>query len=62
MAGLCLAGAIAYGYSNVFVTAPTLKAAQRVFQYLLKGFDGLGYQENKDYDLIQVMVTSTAWW
>lgn len=52
--GLCLAGAVAYGYSNVFLTAASLKAAQPIFHFLLKGFDALGYEEGKDYELIQV--------
>jgi N-acetyltransferase 10 len=52
--GLCLAGAVAYGYSNVFLTAASLTAAQSIFRFLLKGFDALGYEEGKDYELIQV--------
>lgn len=54
MTGLCLAGAIAYGYSNLFLTGPSPLAAQPVFRFLLKGFDAMDYVEGQDYDLIQV--------
>ena len=52
--GLCVAGAVAYGYSNIFITAPSPEAAQPIFQFCLKGLDALDYAEEKDYDLIQV--------
>jgi len=35
--GLCLAGAIAYGYANIFVTAPSPENLRTVFEFLLKG-------------------------
>jgi tRNA(Met) C34 N-acetyltransferase TmcA len=35
--GLCLAGAIAYGYANIFVTAPSPENLKTVFEFLLKG-------------------------
>lgn len=54
MTGLCLASAVAYGYSNIFLTAQSPEAAQSIFQFCLKGFDALDYVEEKDYDLIQV--------
>ncbi|CAD7960202.1 unnamed protein product [Amoebophrya sp. A25] len=50
--GLALASAIAYGYSNIFVTAPSPENLQTVFEFLLKGFDAIGYVEHQDYDVI----------
>ena len=35
--GLCLAGAIAYGYANIFVTAPSPENLRTVFEFALKG-------------------------
>ncbi|CAN0526473.1 unnamed protein product, partial [Ectocarpus sp. 8 AP-2014] len=42
--GLCLAGAIAYGYSNIFVTAPSPENLSTVFEFVLKGFDLLHFR------------------
>jgi len=35
--GLCLAGAVAYGYANIFVTAPSPENLKTVFEFALKG-------------------------
>jgi N-acetyltransferase 10 len=35
--GICLAGAIAYGYANIFVTAPSPENLKTVFEFALKG-------------------------
>ncbi|CAM9579055.1 unnamed protein product [Scytosiphon promiscuus] len=51
--GLCLAGAIAYGYSNIFVTAPSPENLSTVFEFVLKGFDLLHFSEHLDYEVIQ---------
>ncbi|KAG5186846.1 GNAT acetyltransferase 2-domain-containing protein [Tribonema minus] len=51
--GLCLAGAIAYGYSNIFVTAPSPENLGTVFEFVLKGFDLLKYTEHMDYEVLQ---------
>ena len=42
--GMCLAGAIAYGYSNIFVTAPSPENLATVFEFVLKGFDLLHFR------------------
>lgn len=42
--GLCLAGSIAYGYSNIFVTAPSPENLATVFEFVLKGFDLLHFR------------------
>ncbi|CAM9182779.1 unnamed protein product [Chrysoparadoxa australica] len=51
--GLCLAGAVAYGYSNVFVTSPSPENLGTVFEFVMKGFDLLSYSEHMDYEVIQ---------
>merc|ERR1719428_2423228 len=51
--GLAIASAIAYGYSNVFLTAPSPENLGTVFEFILKGFDALGMTEHRDYELVQ---------
>lgn len=51
--GLSLATAVAYGYSNIFVTAPSPENLKTLFQFILKGFDALKYEEHTDYELIE---------
>ena len=51
--GISIAGAIVYGYSNIFVTAPTPENLQSVFEFVFKGLDALNYKEHKDYEILQ---------
>ncbi|XP_069680446.1 RNA cytidine acetyltransferase isoform X2 [Periplaneta americana] len=51
--GLAMAGAVAFGYSNIFVTSPSPENLNTLFEFVFKGFDALEYQEHLDYDLIQ---------
>ncbi|KAF1770748.1 hypothetical protein GCK72_002571 [Caenorhabditis remanei] len=51
--GLSLAGAIAFGYTNIFVTSPSPENLKTLFEFIVKGFDALDYQEHTDYELIQ---------
>ncbi|RKP21486.1 ribosome biogenesis ATPase [Rozella allomycis CSF55] len=51
--GLAIAAAVAYGYSNIFVTSPSPENLKTLFQFILKGFDALGFEEHLDYDLVQ---------
>ena len=44
--GIALASAIVYGFSNVFVTAPSPENLGTVFEFLFKGLDALGYREH----------------
>jgi N-acetyltransferase 10 len=48
--GLCLAGAMAYGYSNVFVTAPSPENLKTVFEFAIKGLKAFQYQEHVDFE------------
>jgi N-acetyltransferase 10 len=44
--GIALAGAIIYGFSNIFVTAPTPENLKSVFDFFFKGLDALNYKEH----------------
>ncbi|XP_051885485.1 RNA cytidine acetyltransferase [Pristis pectinata] len=51
--GLSVAGAVAFGYSNIFVTSPSPDNLITLFEFVFKGFDALQYQEHLDYEIIQ---------
>ncbi|XP_006002066.1 RNA cytidine acetyltransferase isoform X2 [Latimeria chalumnae] len=51
--GLAIAGAVAFGYSNIFVTSPSPDNLHTLFEFIFKGFDALEYQEHLDYEIIQ---------
>ncbi|XP_061773702.1 RNA cytidine acetyltransferase [Nerophis ophidion] len=51
--GLAVAGAVAFGYSNIFVTSPSPDNLHTMFDFIFKGFDALQYQEHLDYEIIQ---------
>ena len=47
--GLCLAGAISFGFQSIVVTAPEPENLVSVFQFLIEGLKALKYQEHYDY-------------
>lgn len=51
--GISLASSIVYGFSNIFVTAPTPENLGSVFEFLFRGLDALGYKEHQDYEILQ---------
>ncbi|KAM6960650.1 RNA cytidine acetyltransferase [Aplochiton taeniatus] len=51
--GLAVAGALAFGYSNIFITSPSPDNLHTLFEFIFKGFDALQYQEHLDYEIIQ---------
>ncbi|XP_046583155.1 RNA cytidine acetyltransferase-like [Haliotis rubra] len=51
--GLAIASAVAFGYSNIFVTAPSPENLKTLFEFIFKGMDTLDYQEHLDYEIIQ---------
>ncbi|KAI9108625.1 hypothetical protein K1719_020272 [Acacia pycnantha] len=51
--GLSIAGAIAVGYSNIFVTAPSPENLKTLFEFVCKGFQALEYKEHLDYDVVK---------
>ena len=44
--GLAMASAVAFGYSNIFVTSPSPENLKTLFEFVFKGFDALDYQVN----------------
>lgn len=42
--GLAIAGALALGYSNIFVTAPSPENLRTLFEFVFKGLDELDYK------------------
>ena len=50
--GISIAGAIVYGFSNIFVTAPTPENLGTLFEFILKGLDALNYKEHTDYEIM----------
>jgi len=51
--GIAISGAVAFGYSNIFVTSPSPENLKTLFEFVFKGFDALGYEEHLDYDIVQ---------
>lgn len=51
--GLCLAGAVAQGYANIFVTAPSPENLKTVFEFVILGLNALKYSEHLDYEILQ---------
>ncbi|KAJ3166062.1 hypothetical protein HDU88_003607 [Geranomyces variabilis] len=51
--GISMAAAVAYGYSNIFITSPSPENLKTLFEFIFKGFDALGYEEHLDYDIVQ---------
>jgi N-acetyltransferase 10 len=51
--GLAIAGAVALGYSNIFVTAPSPENLRTLFEFVFKGLDAMEYKEHLDYDLME---------
>ena len=51
--GLAIACAVSYGYSNIFVTAPSPDNLRTLFDLILRGFDALQLQEHTHYDIVQ---------
>jgi N-acetyltransferase 10 len=51
--GLAIAGAVAFSYSNIFVTSPSPENLKTLFEFVLKGLDALGYVEREEYEIIR---------
>ncbi len=50
--GLSIAAAIGFGYSNIFVTAPSPENLKTLFEFVFKGFDALAYVDHVDYEAV----------
>jgi N-acetyltransferase 10 len=44
--GISIASAIVYGFSNIFVTAPSPENLGSVFEFLFRGLEALNYKEH----------------
>uniref|UniRef100_A0ACD5T8E2 Uncharacterized protein n=2 Tax=Avena sativa TaxID=4498 RepID=A0ACD5T8E2_AVESA len=51
--GLAIAGAVAAGYSNIFVTAPSPENLNTLFDFVCKGINALEYKEHLHYDVVK---------
>jgi len=51
--GLGIAGALALGYSNIFVTAPSPENTRTLFEFAARGLSKLGFKEHLDFDVVQ---------
>ena len=51
--GIAAAGAIAAGYSNIFITAPSPDNVQTLFEFAVKGLVELGYRERVEFEAMQ---------
>lgn len=51
--GLAIAGAVAAGYSNIFVTAPSPENLKTLFDFVCKGINALEYKEHLHYDVVK---------
>ncbi|XP_020097537.1 RNA cytidine acetyltransferase 1-like isoform X2 [Ananas comosus] len=51
--GLAVAGAVAAGYSNIFVTAPSPENLNTLFEFVCKGINALEYKEHLHYDVVK---------
>lgn len=51
--GISIAGAIVFGFSNIFVTAPSPENLGTLFEFVIAGLEMLNYKEHADYELLQ---------
>ncbi|KAJ4372191.1 N-acetyltransferase 10 [Neocucurbitaria cava] len=51
--GVAVAAAVAHGYSNIYITSPSPENLKTLFEFVLKGFDSLGYVDHQDYSIMQ---------
>ncbi|KAF9609215.1 hypothetical protein IFM89_014409 [Coptis chinensis] len=63
--GLSIAGAIAAGYSNIFVTAPSPENLKTLFEFVIKGLDALEYKyiqphEHEKLSQVELLVVDEA--
>ena len=42
--GLAVAGAIGFGFTNIVVTSPSVENLRTLFEFVVKGFEAIGYQ------------------
>ena len=50
--GLAISGAIALGYSNIYITSPSPENLKTVFEFITRGLETLNYKKHADYKLL----------
>ncbi|VDK24248.1 unnamed protein product [Anisakis simplex] len=51
--GLAISGAIAFGYTNIFVTSPSPDNLKTLFEFVVIGMNIIGFEEHTDFELLQ---------
>jgi N-acetyltransferase 10 len=51
--GVAIAAAVAHSYSNIYITSPSPENLKTLFEFILKGFDALGYVDHQEYNIVQ---------
>lgn len=51
--GVAIAAAVAHGYGNIYITSPSPENLKTLFEFVLNGFDALGYADHQDYNITQ---------
>lgn len=51
--GISIAGAIAFGYSNIFVSSPSPENLNTLFEFVVKGLNAMGYEEHLNYEVLR---------
>ncbi|XP_038106456.1 RNA cytidine acetyltransferase [Culex quinquefasciatus] len=51
--GLAISAAVAFNYVNIYITSPSPENLVTLFEFVMKGFDALDYQEHTDYTIIR---------
>jgi N-acetyltransferase 10 len=49
--GLAISSSIVFGFSNIFVTAPSPENLKTFFEFVIKGLISLNYTEHKDFEI-----------
>jgi N-acetyltransferase 10 len=51
--GFAIAGAIAHGYANIFVTAPSPENLGTMWEFVVRGLEALDYVDHTDYEIVK---------
>ena len=54
--GLAVSAAVAFGYSNIFLTSPSPENLKTAFEFVFRGFDLLDYTEHQVSILVSILV------
>jgi tRNA(Met) C34 N-acetyltransferase TmcA len=49
-------GAVSYGFSNIFVTAPSPENLKTMFEFIISGLKALKYTEHIDFEVTYVIL------